>query len=132
MHTRAEEDAHFCNACQFPDQAFLHTHSGNADPISPKEETNYDHDHPDRCPICLESYANSGTEERQVHLPCGHVVGERCIKMWLERHNKCVLCRAIVYEFLPRQSRTGTMYVRLPSGELRKYKRSTARVLDTV
>jgi len=60
----------------------------------------------DECPICKEPYGtanvdNSGTEYA-VRLPeCGHVVGSKCIAVWLapDRYqNSCPLCRHEFFE----------------------------------
>lgn len=44
----------------------------------------------DTCDICQEKYNNSpdGPAEAPVRLPCGHIVGSRCIAHWLRDQNK--------------------------------------------
>ena len=53
------------------------------------------------CMICLESYGtlnpSTGAVELQVRLPCNHLVGTVCIGTWLEDHNSCPACRAILF-----------------------------------
>lgn len=49
----------------------------------------------DMCPICLESYSNTGGETA-VRIPCGHIFGVICLQTWLSGHNTCPLCRAKV------------------------------------
>lgn len=65
-------------------------------PISKEHET---------CSICLEQYPNpeaSSTAvkamklERPVKLPCGHVFGDKCIRLWLDDgHDSCPVCRRL-------------------------------------
>lgn len=60
----------------------------------------------DECLICKESCGtvdvDTGASEHAVRLPeCGHVVGSKCIALWLapERyHNSCPLCRHEFFE----------------------------------
>ncbi|XP_068627217.1 E3 ubiquitin-protein ligase rfwd3.S-like [Battus philenor] len=49
------------------------------------------------CPICLESWANSG-EHRLVALKCGHLFGAKCVERWLRaqaaRDRSCPTCKS--------------------------------------
>ncbi|XP_023160177.2 E3 ubiquitin-protein ligase rnf8-A-like [Drosophila hydei] len=45
------------------------------------------------CSICLETWASSGSH-RVVALACGHVFGDMCIRVHLNRSIECPLCRA--------------------------------------
>ena len=48
---------------------------------------------------------NSGTGERAVRLPCGHLFGSECIVGWLIDNNNCPICRVTVLEHLDEHSR---------------------------
>lgn len=48
------------------------------------------------CSICLEYYSKPKTVdiERPVKLPCGHIIGNGCIRRWLDGgHDTCPVCR---------------------------------------
>ena len=61
------------------------------------------------CPICQEKYGtispNTWSTEVALRLPCQHIVGSECIRLWLHpdeaAKNTCPYCR---YEFFPLQS----------------------------
>ncbi|KAL2036902.1 hypothetical protein N7G274_010327 [Stereocaulon virgatum] len=61
------------------------------------------------CPICQEKYGtispNTWSTEVALRLPCQHVVGSECIRLWLHPDeavkNTCPYCR---HEFFPLQS----------------------------
>ena len=57
-------------------------------------------DFPDEtsCGTCMESYGSTDEPESRARLPCGHLMGRRCIERWLETSNTCPLCRHVLYE----------------------------------
>ncbi|WBW71111.1 sir antagonist, ubiquitin-protein ligase E3 [Schizosaccharomyces osmophilus] len=44
------------------------------------------------CPICYDDM-NVDEETRATRMPCGHIFGKNCLKIWLEDHCSCPLCR---------------------------------------
>ena len=50
------------------------------------------------CGICMEDYGSTDDPESLARLPCGHLLGRRCIGRWLETCNTCPLCRRVLYE----------------------------------
>ena len=54
------------------------------------------------CVICLQETGKlspeTGLVEVQVKLPCQHVVGSRCIVVWLKTNNSCPLCRRVLFQ----------------------------------
>ena len=56
------------------------------------------------CPFCIEPYQNSPHSERPVRLPCNHVMGNDCLRKWLNssganaNNNACPTCRAVLFE----------------------------------
>ena len=59
-----------------------------------------ENDFPDEtsCGICMESYGSTDDSESRARLPCGHLMGRRCIERWLETCNTCPLCRHVLFE----------------------------------
>ena len=59
-----------------------------------------ENDFPDEtsCGICMDSYGSADDPESRARLPCGHLLGRRCIGRWLETCNTCPLCRRVLYE----------------------------------
>ena len=57
-------------------------------------------DFPDEtsCGICMESYGSTDEPESRARLPCGHLMGRRCIERWLETCNTCPMCRQVIVE----------------------------------
>ena len=63
-----------------------------------------------KCMICLAVYytetEEDGTMEIAVRLPCGHDVGDECIRIWLspdkEGRNSCPACRMTFFPGQPR------------------------------
>lgn len=47
---------------------------------------------PEACAVCL----NEMLGQAGLYTPCGHCFHVRCIRRWLERHETCPLCRAII------------------------------------
>lgn len=59
-----------------------------------------------QCSICLEKYPSlkfrnfwSNSNDWSVRLPCGHILGSRCIEKWLRKNKNCPLCRQHVFTF---------------------------------
>ena len=50
------------------------------------------------CNICMEPFGSTEDPESPVQLPCGHVMGRKCISRWLETSNSCPLCRHVLFE----------------------------------
>ncbi|EPX72510.1 sir antagonist [Schizosaccharomyces octosporus yFS286] len=44
------------------------------------------------CPICYDDM-NVDEETSATRMPCGHIFGKNCLKIWLEDHCSCPLCR---------------------------------------
>ena len=59
-----------------------------------------ENDFPDEtsCGICMDSYGSTDEPESRARLPCGHLMGRRCIERWLETCNTCPLCRHVLFE----------------------------------
>ena len=49
------------------------------------------------CNICMEPFGSTEDPESPVQLPCGHVMGRKCISRWLETSNSCPLCRHVLF-----------------------------------
>ena len=49
------------------------------------------------CNICMEPFGSTEDPESPVQLPCGHVMGRKCISRWLETSNSCPLCRRVLF-----------------------------------
>ena len=52
------------------------------------------------CHICTEVFDN-GTRagaEAAVKLPCGHVLGRKCMSRWLGTNNSCPMCRRVLFQ----------------------------------
>ena len=51
------------------------------------------------CGICLSKYGKEENLDKDTpaKLPCGHVIGAECIKLWLQQHKSCPLCRREVF-----------------------------------
>ena len=47
----------------------------------------------DRCPICLETFAELGDDVDVRKLRCSHVYCDSCIQTWLTKHKKCPCCQ---------------------------------------
>ncbi|KAL7271250.1 hypothetical protein RUND412_006002 [Rhizina undulata] len=53
----------------------------------------------DSCIICMEDYVDivastdSPKQEHALKMPCGHVFGSHCLKLWLREHYSCPTCR---------------------------------------
>lgn len=53
------------------------------------------------CPICLENYGQASSDqvaEEAVKLPCNHISGSRCLKLWLDDGNTCPHCRYQIFQ----------------------------------
>ena len=52
------------------------------------------------CNICMESFGSTEDPESEspVQIPCGHVMGRKCISRWLETSNSCPMCRHVLFE----------------------------------
>ena len=50
------------------------------------------------CSICMNRFRSREDPEPPVRLPCGHVMGRKCISRWLESENSCPLCRRVLFE----------------------------------
>ena len=50
-----------------------------------------------RCDICLETFGRPEDPESPTRLPCGHLLGKKCISTWLETTNSCPLCRRVLF-----------------------------------
>ena len=48
------------------------------------------------CHICMDEFGSTEDPEPPVKLPCGHVIGRKCISRWLKTKNSCPLCRRVV------------------------------------
>ena len=46
------------------------------------------------CSICKEPF----NSESPLQLPCGHVMGRKCISRWFETSNTCPLCRTVIFQ----------------------------------
>ena len=59
-----------------------------------------ENDFPDEtsCGICMEPYGSTDEPESRARMPCGHLMGKRCIERWLETCNTCPLCRHVLFE----------------------------------
>ncbi|EPY53919.1 sir antagonist [Schizosaccharomyces cryophilus OY26] len=44
------------------------------------------------CPICYDDM-NINEETTATRMPCGHIFGKNCLKIWLDDHCSCPLCR---------------------------------------
>ncbi|GME64722.1 sac3 ganp nin1 mts3 eif-3 p25 protein, partial [Neofusicoccum parvum] len=71
---------------------------------------------PEACLVCLEEFGEGGEEEEPVRLACGHVLGERCARRWLRERNTCVVCRGLVYRYVPRLGEEEGMDLAGPDG----------------
>ena len=49
------------------------------------------------CNICMEPFGSTEDPESPVQLPCGHVMGRKCISRWLKTSNSCPLCRHVLF-----------------------------------
>ncbi len=60
-----------------------------------------------KCPVCLDEYAvpstslNPGSSEKPLRLPCGHIMGEKCLRNWCCTNYSCPVCRAPVTPRVP-------------------------------
>uniref|UniRef100_A0A2A4JTE8 RING-type E3 ubiquitin transferase n=1 Tax=Heliothis virescens TaxID=7102 RepID=A0A2A4JTE8_HELVI len=63
---------------------------------SPPKKLDPDEETGETCPICLESWGNSG-EHRLVALKCGHLFGSGCVERWLKaqlaKDRSCPTCK---------------------------------------
>ena len=54
-----------------------------------------------QCPICLEDYGNNlfhiDISEHPVKLPCSHIMGSKCIAIWVSSHDTCPFCRHVLF-----------------------------------
>ena len=50
------------------------------------------------CGICMDPYGSTDDPESRARLPCGHLMGRRCIERWLETCNTCPFCRHVLFE----------------------------------
>ena len=59
-----------------------------------------ENDFPDEtsCGICMDPYGTTDDPESRVRLPCGHLMGRKCIERWLGMRNTCPLCRHVLFE----------------------------------
>lgn len=66
----------------------------------------------DCCIICMEAFVDikSSTDEPKrenaLQMPCGHVFGSHCLKLWLKDHSTCPTCRKEV-DFIEDDERGG-------------------------
>ena len=49
------------------------------------------------CHICMDSFGGTEDPESPVQLPCGHVMGRKCISRWLGTNDSCPLCRRVLF-----------------------------------
>ncbi|KAJ3043165.1 hypothetical protein HDV00_005781 [Rhizophlyctis rosea] len=47
----------------------------------------------DTCVVCMESWK---AKEKAKKLPCGHAFHVDCIKVWLDEHSQCPMCRQTI------------------------------------
>lgn len=83
------------NDIQLPSAADAQKTENGKDPSVPETglSQSYD-DEGQTCPICFETWDNSGTH-RLVALNCGHLFGFSCVSKWLKSNgSKCPQCKA--------------------------------------
>lgn len=75
-----------------------------------------------RCPICTVSYVSDSSQggdeaEAAVRLPCSHVIGSKCLAVWLQKGYTCPFCRNELY-MLPTISRLPARIQNTPANQI--------------
>lgn len=52
----------------------------------------------DTCHICMEHIGSTEDAEPRIQLPCGHIIGQKCIFQWLKTGNSCPICRRVLFQ----------------------------------